>query len=486
MALGLVSQLTVAYYFGTSRQLDLYFIANALPAAITGMTLPLFTGSIIPQLSPIRNNPQFTTLVSKLLSVVMAMSVLLCVLGYFAGPILLSVTSQLSGQDVKTGGNLARLIWATVACEVLINYLISLLHIERRFILPALLLMFPTVGSILGMLIWARGHGIYGLLTGWLIADVCSVTILFFAARKLHRLRIYSFWKSLDASYLLKNSLAVAVGIFPFTVLPILDGYWSSVLPDGSMAYIGYSNRITQAMALVVSGGVYTAILPYLSDAQDQGDTFAKSLRNSVRAVLLFLVPMCCFAYGFGDKILQLLLHRGQFDASSQQGVLRLLPFYLCGILFMAPASLITRGYMARRYWNRLGLISVVEIVAYFAMSGILIRFTSYSGIGLAYVLYWSSFFVISCRMLDRGILTRELLVFAGKLTAASAFCVAIARLLTGFLTPNITVSLVAGWLTASLLFWLVNKSAIRLKEIEIAQGIVLGYLNRAARRVIS
>jgi putative peptidoglycan lipid II flippase len=471
MCLGIISQMAIAYYFGTTRELDIFFISYAFPSVVSGIVLALFSSSIIPELTLIHDNPEkLQQTVSTLFIYAFIIFLLIGLSGFVFSKEILALTTNLRKDDIAVAQRLSGLMWIIVGSEVLNSFFVSLYNLKKKFFVPSLFLMLPIIGMIAGTITLSRKMGVTGLVIGWL-----SVT--FFSCIMLSRalFRDYGFSlkkiKLLDTHAIscITSFFPISISLMPFTILPFIDAYWLSELPDGSMSYIGYSTRITVAIGVLIINGIYTVILPYLSEniKNDEHDLFLSSLRLSIKAVLFIVIPVVIFCFIYREPLLKVFLQRGKFDTMSLKGVTAVLPYYLIGLLAMSPSTLINRAYFAKKMFNRAGIISVILIIAYFTSAGFLSHTYSYIGIGITYAAYWFIFFLITVVLLDKTILNSDILLFTTKIFVSSFISVifSYAVCFKIILFPA-TIEMINSILTLIVIFYIMNRYILRTKEI--------------------
>lgn len=94
-------------------------------------------------------------------------------------------------------------------------------------------------------------------------------------------------------------------------------------------------------------------------------------------------------------SLITILFQRGQFDACSTEKVAAVLPYYLIGMIGMAPMNLMTRAFYSVYKFGMLGLLGALSVVSYAAMGFFLVGQFSYVGMGLSYATHWNVSFLI-------------------------------------------------------------------------------------------
>jgi len=95
---------------------------------------------------------------------------------------------------------------------------------------------------------------------------------------------------------------------------------------------------------------------------------------------------------------------RGSFDRADTLAVARVLPFYLVGMVGMAPMNVISRGFFALRDYRTPAVIGVAALGVYAGLCGLLTPLLSYAGIAVAYAVVWPLIFLGQTHVLGRAV----------------------------------------------------------------------------------
>ncbi|HQV10603.1 MAG TPA: lipid II flippase MurJ [Nitrospira sp.] len=457
MGLGVLNQIVIAKYYGASAELDSYLIAAATPSIFSGVALTLFSSILVPSLTAIKTDREkFSEAVSTLTTLAVIGTIVLVLVGMAGKAFILELLTGLMGDDLSLAIRLAGYVWIGTGLSVLSSFFTSLHYLDKQFTFPALLGLLPTAGMMLGTVTLSRSVGIEGLVVGWLatmiVACLILLPIVFQSGFSLEKIGL----GNRHAKEFMHALLPVTVGILPFTILPAIDAYWVSRLPEGSMAYLGYCARIVAGMGSLVMSGIYVVILPYLAEnvAENDLDAFLRRLQLAIKYVLMVTIPIVTFFLFFGRDFVCVLFERGQFNEESTGAVATLLPFYLIGLLAMAPTTILSKGYLALKRYQGFGVLGVIVVAVYCVMAGVFSRYYSFYGIGLAHALYWTLFFCAGLGLLRRNVLTRNTLTATLKCAVCSIVSSAIASVvLSGSAEMHVGMTLLLEGCLAMVLF---------------------------------
>ncbi|MEM2174189.1 MAG: lipid II flippase MurJ [Candidatus Micrarchaeia archaeon] len=430
MIFGMGKQIVIAKYFGTSAELDSFLIACAIPSVIGGISIGFFSSIIIPILTPLKEKPgEMAEAITPIIFFAFLLAIGTAIFGFAFKEFLLKLLTTYEGERLSYIAHLAGYVWIITGINIFTYFLSALFNLYKRFILPALVNLLIPIGIILATIFLSNKINIESITIGWLIASIIGLLLMFPIVFKIG----VGFNRIKDSIVYNKavffNSIPVLIGGMPFTILPTIDSFWTSKLPTGSMSYIGYCTSITIAIDTLVKNGVYTAILPYLSENFSSGDDniFWHRTTLALKYIYAILIPVVIFFIYFRQDLIQLLFERGRFSKQSTENVYSLLPYYLIGgLLAMVPVTILNRAYYARQQFLSFASIGIVMIIFYFIFSGLLSHRFGVYGIGMAYVAYWFIFLIVLTMYIKAPWINKQMLTLLFKLTLISVASVGI------------------------------------------------------------
>jgi peptidoglycan biosynthesis protein MviN/MurJ (putative lipid II flippase) len=149
-------------------------------------------------------------------------------------------------------------------------------------------------------------------------------------------------WRRLDL-----GALGLVVAQVLFTTMPLIDQFFASRLQEGTLAALGFANRLVLGLQGVAGLALQRAALPLLArlDAQRRGRAAELALRWALvaAAVAAALAGLAALAAG---PVVTLLYQRGEFTAEHRDSVVELLrwgllqfPPYVAGVLLMTAVA---------------------------------------------------------------------------------------------------------------------------------------------------
>jgi putative peptidoglycan lipid II flippase len=146
----------------------------------------------------------------------------------------------------------------------------------------------------------------------------------------------------------------------------LFDTVLASLLPDGSVAWLYYSDRLTELPLGVFAIAIATVILPTLSalNTRAESEEFSQTLAWAARNVLLIAVPATVALWLLAEPILATLFQYGAFtdrDVTMAAASLRAYTLGLGGFMLI---KVLAPGYYARQDMKtpvKIGIIAMVS-----------------------------------------------------------------------------------------------------------------------------
>lgn len=421
-----LNQAVLAYFFGASRSMDALLISGALPFAVLNLAIGDLSYTLIPLLMRYEKTGEQRQVSGVCFTAVALMALGVGLVGAVGHRSILRLSTAAStpAPTFELAASIAPTIWIIVGLTILGSFLTGIHHYRRSFFHPAMTLALPYLGMIAGGLLGASRFGIFSVVVGWLVATSLRDLALY---QFLVPPRVRFYWDPGHPAItkLFKSSCVLGISLLPFAVLPVIDTFWASRLPVGSISYLGYSTRIIIALTGIVVQGLCVVLFTDLSAeiANHNIANFHRKLVAAIDAILLSIVPLATLVMVLRSTLVSVLLERGHFLPSATRGVIQVLPFYLLGMIFMAPMTIVVRAFYALGDYATPAKLGLASLVVYTVASGLLVGRYSYVGIGIAYAIFWCFTLVVHSYAMGNKVghrLGPRLLAFLAKVTLSS------------------------------------------------------------------
>jgi putative peptidoglycan lipid II flippase len=355
--LGLVRDLVTAYFFGAGMAADAFFVAFRLPnllrrllaeGALTVSFIPIFTEYLSE-----RGRDEAFQLARAALTLFSLILAVVSILGVLLAPYIVYVFAPGFAADpekFKLTVLLARIMFPYIFLIGLVALAMGVLNSLGRFAAPALSPVMLNIGMIACVfLLTSHFHPpILALSIGVIAGGILQVLLQIPSLAKEKGLLGISFnfrHPALKRVGLLMAPAALGAAVYQFSVF--INTLLASFLPQGSVSYLYYADRVMQFPLGVFAIAIGTAVLPTMSRQAAQRDMKAlgRTLSFSMRLVFFITIPATVGIIVLAKPIVTLLFQRGQFDAVSSEATTQALIAYAVGLCALSAVQVLVRVF---------------------------------------------------------------------------------------------------------------------------------------------
>jgi putative peptidoglycan lipid II flippase len=499
--LGLVRDIVVATLFGSGMAADAFFVAFRIPnllrrlfaeGSLTIAFIPVFSEYLAT-----RSKQDAFDLARTVLTVLSLILVVVTLLGVLGAPWIVRIQAfgfEAGGDRYALTVLLTRITFPYIFLISIVAFFMGVLNSLRRFAAPAAAPIFLNVGMI-GAAYFLSPHfaePIMGLAIGVLIGGVLQVVV---QIPWLFRegLKIFPSWDPGHPA-LKRIGLLMLPAIFGAAVYQVnqfVGTLLASFLPEGSISWLYYADRLVQFPLGVFAITVSTVALPSLSTqaARKEEAGFARTLSHSLRIVFFVTIPSMAGLIILREPIVMVLFERGAFDSLSTAMTASALFYYVLGLWAFSGIRVLVSAFYAVQDTRTPVRIAVMALVANAAFSLLLMGPMRHAGLALSLSLASTVQFCMLVFMLRRKIHNlqlRGLIAAACRCTAAAVvMAVGLKVLLTtvvpvpsaGSLTGK--VACLAVLVGAGLVLFVAAARLFRCEELASLKDIAEPFLRR-------
>lgn len=339
IALRYVVQLAIAAKFGAGQEMDTYLAALALPETISLALLSGVSVTLVPILIEYdkkSGEEEFWHIASSFLNLTAIALFSIALLGVSSAPLLVRLTAPgFKGETLATAVMLARMLFLTTALSGLVGVLSNIFYARRSFFWPSLIPLLGTAANLALILSTASRVGIEIVALGLGLSAILQLMIL---SAIILRGRYHPI---LDLGHAgIRRILALMTPLlgaaFLYRSNIVVDRLVGSMLPAGSVSYLGYAFKILTTANTLTTKGIALVLLPVMSvlAAERDYEGLGNLTARAFSAGLFLAVPTFTFLTFFSQETIALLFQRGQFDEAATMGTAQALVFYTgAGIL---------------------------------------------------------------------------------------------------------------------------------------------------------
>ncbi len=183
---------------------------------------------------------------------------------------------------------------------------------------------------------------------------------------------------------LLAAPAAIGAGVAQINLL--IDIIIASFLPEGSVSFLYYADRVSQLPLGVVGVAVGTALLPLLSRQLRSGDfdEVHKSQNRALRGALLLTIPATVALIVLAEPLIITLFERGEFTSSDSVATANALLIYAIGLPAFVLIKVFVPAFFAREDTKTPVIIAALCVLANVILNILLMKALGHLGIALA------------------------------------------------------------------------------------------------------
>ena len=349
--LGYFRDLLIARVIGAGLISDCFFVAFKLPNLFRRILGEgAMNAAFIPVVSGVRTKSGnksadvfFSNIFSFLLVALLAFVLILEILM----PLIITLIAPgFSDNPEKFNHsiNLTRLTFPFVLFICLTSLMGAYLNTLGKFASMAVTPIILNLSLIFTLLIFFKSENLF-LISSTLsfavsIAGIIQVIWMYYNIRRnKSKLSInFSFLKTFksdkEITKFFKLLLPAILGNGAYQINLLIDMILASTLPDGSISFLYYADRVNQLPLGVLGIAIGTALLPVLSSQvkKNQKKEAEKSISKAIKFGILFSIPAFFGLLIFSENIISFLFFRGAFEYKDVQATSSALIALCCGL----------------------------------------------------------------------------------------------------------------------------------------------------------
>lgn len=180
----------------------------------------------------------------------------------------------------------------------------------------------------------------------------------------------------------------------------------ASLLPEGSVSYLYYADRVNQLPLGVVGVAVGVALLPLLTRQlrAGQGEQALHSMNRALEISLVLTLPAAIALIAMPWPIINVLFQRGAFTAETTLATSGALQAFAIGLPAYVLIKALSPGFFAREDTKTPVKVASVNVVLNIALAFGLMQVLAHVGIALATAITaWVNVFVLAVILYRRG-----------------------------------------------------------------------------------
>lgn len=360
--LGLVRDVVFAWFIGASGGADAFFVAFKIPNFLRRLFAEgAFAQAFVPVLSEYRQRGDIGAvrhLIDRIAGCLGATVVGVSLIAVAGAPLLTMLFAPgfyfNAPEKFALTADMIRITFPYLALISLAGFAGSILNSYDRFAVPALT---PVVLNLvlIAAAVWVSpmlDTPVMALAWGVLVAGILQLLVQLPFLARLHLLpRPRMDWRDPAVKKVLLLMAPAMFGVSVSQINLLLDTVLASLISDGSVSWLYYSDRLIELPLGVFGIAIATVILPTLSRQFSSAcEYYSHTLDWALRTVLLISLPATVALMVLSQPIIVALFQHGErFSAFDARMASYSLTAYALGLTAFMLIKVLATGYFSRQ-----------------------------------------------------------------------------------------------------------------------------------------
>jgi putative peptidoglycan lipid II flippase len=391
---GFVRDMVIAWLFGAGLLTDAFFVAFRIPnllrrlfaeGSLSIAFVPVFTEYLSRE-----GRQEAFRMARSTLRIVSLFIAGLSVAGVLAAPFIVKVVAPgFAGEQFTLTVLLTRIMFPYIFFICLVALSMGILNALGHFAAPALAPVFLNLAIIGSALFLAPNMEtpVAGLAIGVLVGGLLQLLLQVPPLLK----NDFRFWRRAPLLHegVIRIARLMGPAVFGAAVyqINILVGtLLASLLPEGSVSYLYYADRLVQFPLGIFAISMSVAVLPSLSRqaAAKNFDDLADTFSYAIRLIFFITVPALTGLIVLREPIVALLFQRGAFDMESTRQTAYALVFYSAGLWAFAAVRILVATFYSLQDTITPVIMALFSITANIVLGILLMGPLGHGGLALA------------------------------------------------------------------------------------------------------
>ena len=396
---GVIRDMLIARYFGSSAATDAFYVAFRLPNMLRRLFAEgAFQQAFVPMLSDVKANQNaedVRTFIDRVFSVLACALLITSVVGVLAAPALVwliagGLAENAASFDLAT--ELTRWMFPYIFFMSLVAMSAGVLNTWKHFAIPAftpVLLNLSFITFILFLTPYLE-RPIFALAVAVIAGGVLQLGIQIPSLMKLGVLprpvNPLKALKDFAVRKVLKLMVPALFGVGVAQLSLLINTNIASRLGTGSVTWLSFADRLMEFPTALLGVALASVLLPGLSSAFAKNDLvrYNALLDNGLRLVILFAVPAAVGMGLMADALVAFLYQGKNFQAYDVAQTSIAVVGYSFGLIGLIAIKILAPAFYARKDIRTPVKVAAVSLVCVQVSNLVFVPFFAHAGLALS------------------------------------------------------------------------------------------------------
>ena len=496
--IGYLRTVLVAYYFGTSAQVDAFVVAMLIPSLVFGIIAGGLQTVIIPVYAEEKQKSlqKAKVFVNQIFIINVIILLLLSFIMFLFPAVFVKIVAYgFKGTRLSQAAYFMRFLIIYGFFNVLAAFFMGLLQAEKQFLFPALTLLVGNSLIPLSLFLFAKRIGINSWTIGEILFGTFSFSVMFlflyYKKQFFQNFEIFQInWKEVWHFFVLLFPIILTSGVS--ALYQIVDKTVASSLQAGSVAALNFAQLIYLVPYTLISVPIVFSVYPSFSDfaVKNQFKQYLKMFQDTFSILMFIIIPISFIFIIYAQPIVRILYQHGAFTNKSTLLTAFAVSMYSVGLFTISANLLFQRIFFSFKDTKTPLYITIFVVIFNAAGDVLLSKVWGVGGIGLATALATILGFFLYTIMVKRRLFIhipyRPLIKEGLKVVGASTVILVIALFLRNYIdySPNFIILFVHFTIVIVALTIIYLISAYLLKSAGL--NIFIKYSKKLVKKFLS
>ncbi len=388
--IGMLRDVVLANYFGTSNVSDAYLIAASVPTLIFYFIGHSISTAYIPMYNKVKaekDEKSAQKFSNNLLNLGLLISTVIVVFLVLVPQVAVKLFA--TGFDAETAeiaSSLIRISSPSIYLMTIVSIFTGFLQANKSFLAPAAVSV-PRNFAIVISIVAAASFGTNYLGVGLLVAYIFEFLFLVpFVLKKHYRYSPKISFRDENLKQTAYIILPILLGMCVSQINKIIDKSLASTVVEGGISALSYASIINSAVQEVLVTGIITVLFASCAElvAQEKHKEVKAKLSTTINALLYLLLPASVGVIILAEPVVKVILCRGSFDERSIALTSGALCAYTVGLCFLAVRDTLVKVFYAYKDTKTTTITSTLAIVLKIVISFPLAKAWGINGLAIA------------------------------------------------------------------------------------------------------
>ncbi|MBE6625247.1 MAG: murein biosynthesis integral membrane protein MurJ [Ruminococcaceae bacterium] len=388
--IGIMRDMVLANYFGTTNISDAYIIASTVPTLLFFFIGHSLSTAYIPMYNKVKvagGEKSAQKYSNNLLTAALIIAtIIVVVLLAFPTATVKLFAIGFDEETAKIASRLIRISAPSIYLMTMINICGGYLQANKSFLAPAAISLPRNIAIIVSI---ALAASLGTDVLGWGLLASYVLEFLFLAPFVIKKGYIYKPYLKLKDEDLKQTLYVIApilLGMSVSQINKIIDRSLASTFVEGGLSALTYGSFINTAISEVLVTGIITILFSKCAEyvAKGEDDKVVKQYSSTINTMLFVLIPATVGILILAEPIVSLLLSRGNFNEESLAMTSGALRFYALCLCFTAVRDVTVKIFYAYKSTKVTTITSIISISINIGLNFLLSHFMGINGLALA------------------------------------------------------------------------------------------------------